>query len=98
MLHQSAGSALCNHQSPVVSPLHISSSPGRRLRPGPLMVPSRLLVPLLQNNKDYFDQGLDEVKLLQYVNGADPNDEAGILRLHDFFYFKVSRLIDWAGA
>ena len=44
---------------------------------------------LLQNNKDYFDQGLDEVKLLQYVNAADPHDEAGILRLHDFFYFKV---------
>lgn len=42
-----------------------------------------------QNNKDYFDQGLDEVKLLQYVNAADPADEAGLLRLHDFFYFKV---------
>ncbi|EFN52148.1 hypothetical protein CHLNCDRAFT_36965 [Chlorella variabilis] len=41
-----------------------------------------------QNNKDYFDQGLDEVKLLQYVNAADPQDEAGLLRLHDFFYFK----------
>ena len=44
-----------------------------------------------QNNKDYFDQGLDEVKLLQYVNAADPQDEAGLLRLHDFFYFKVRR-------
>lgn len=43
----------------------------------------------VQNNKDYFDQGLDEVKLLRYVNAADPSDEAGILRLHDFFYFKV---------
>ena len=44
----------------------------------------------MQNNKDYFDQGLDEVRLLQYVNAADPHDEAGILRLLDFFYFKVS--------
>ena len=44
----------------------------------------------LQNNKDYFDQGLDEVKLLRYVNAADPGDESGLLRLHDFFYFKVS--------
>lgn len=46
--------------------------------------------PALQNNKDYFDQGLDEVKLLQYVNSADPHDESGLLRLFDFFYFKVS--------
>ncbi len=43
-----------------------------------------------QNNKDYFDQGLDEVKLLRYVNAADPGDESGLLRLHDFFYFKAS--------
>ncbi|KAL4445000.1 hypothetical protein ABPG77_004050 [Micractinium sp. CCAP 211/92] len=43
---------------------------------------------IIKNNKDYFDQGLDEVKLLQYVNAADPHDEAGLLRLYDFFYFK----------
>lgn len=29
------------------------------------------------------------MKLLQYVNAADPHDEAGLLRLYDFFYFKV---------
>ncbi|KAL4424107.1 hypothetical protein ABPG75_001408 [Micractinium tetrahymenae] len=43
---------------------------------------------IIKNNKDYFDQGLDEVKLLQYVNAADPHDESGLLRLYDFFYFK----------
>jgi hypothetical protein len=54
----------------------------------------------LQNNKDYFDQGLDEVKLLQYVNAADPNDEFGVLRLHDFFYFKarIACLLSQGGA
>ena len=113
--------------------------------------------PHTQNNKDYFDQGLDEVKLLQvrditlrfrprcslqdvwaaaaaitvvvacfwlmllhaaavacahrrllvhrlvhplpllpqYVNAADPGDEAGLLRLHDFFYFKVAGEGGW---
>ena len=45
---------------------------------------------LPQNNKDYFDQSLDEIRLLQYINAADPADEHGILRLYDFFYFKVS--------
>lgn len=43
----------------------------------------------LQNNKDYFDQSLDEIRLLQYINSADPADEHNILRLYDFFYFKV---------
>jgi hypothetical protein len=43
----------------------------------------------LQNNKDYFDQSLDEIKLLKYVNAHDPTDAAGIVRLYDFFYYKV---------
>lgn len=43
----------------------------------------------LQNNKDYFDQSLDEIKLLKYINDADPEDEHGMLRLFDYFYYKV---------
>ncbi len=43
----------------------------------------------LQNNKDYFDQSLDEIKLLKYINEADPEDEHGMLRLFDYFYYKV---------
>lgn len=52
------------------------------------------LVPLLdaqQNNKDYFDQSLDEIKLLKYVNSMDPNDEYAVVRLYDFFYYKVGK-------
>lgn len=44
---------------------------------------------IIKNNKDYFDQSLDEVKLLRYVNAADPNDEHHVVRLYDFFYYKV---------
>lgn len=44
---------------------------------------------IIKNNKDYFDQSLDEVKLLRYVNAADPLDQYGVLRLYDFFYYKV---------
>ena len=43
----------------------------------------------MQNNKDYFDQSLDEIKLLNYINEADPDDEHGMLRLFDYFYYKV---------
>ncbi len=42
-----------------------------------------------QNNKDYFDQSLDEIKLLKYVNTQDPEDKWGIVRLYDYFYYKV---------
>ncbi|KAK9841296.1 hypothetical protein WJX74_003374 [Apatococcus lobatus] len=43
---------------------------------------------IIKNNKDYFDQSLDEIKLLKYVNDHDPNDEYGILHLFDHFYYK----------
>lgn len=43
---------------------------------------------VVKNNKDYLDQSLDEIKVLLYINNADPGDEQGILRLYDYFYFK----------
>ncbi len=43
---------------------------------------------VVKNSKDYVDQSLDEIKVLRYVNNADPGDEQGILRLYDYFYFK----------
>eukprot|EP00887_Chlorella_sp_A99_P005970 scaffold27.g5970.t1 len=49
---------------------------------------SLVCLKIIKNNKDYFDQSLDEIKLLRYVNCADPADEHGILRLYDFFYYK----------
>ena len=43
---------------------------------------------VVKNNKDFVDQSLDEIKMLRYVNAADPGDEYGVLRLYDFFYFR----------
>ncbi len=51
------------------------------------MLPLRLSH--LQNNKDYFDQSLDEIKLLKFTNAYDPEDKHNIVRLYDFFYYKV---------
>lgn len=42
---------------------------------------------VVKNSKDYFDQSLDEIRLLRYVNECDPGDEQGILRLFDYFYY-----------
>ncbi|XP_057788720.1 uncharacterized protein LOC131005701 isoform X2 [Salvia miltiorrhiza] len=41
---------------------------------------------IIKNDKDFFDQSLDEIKLLKFVNKNDPADEHHILRLYDYFY------------
>ncbi|CAM8889165.1 unnamed protein product [Rhodiola kirilowii] len=41
---------------------------------------------IIKNDKDFFDQSLDEIKLLKYVNKHDPQDDHHILRLYDYFY------------
>lgn len=44
---------------------------------------------IIKNDKDFFDQSLDEIKLLKFVNKHDPADERHILRLYDYFYHQV---------
>ncbi|XP_028803742.1 dual specificity tyrosine-phosphorylation-regulated kinase 2 isoform X2 [Neltuma alba] len=41
---------------------------------------------IIKNDKDFFDQSLDEIKLLKLVNKHDPADRFHILRLYDYFY------------
>lgn len=43
---------------------------------------------IIKNNKDFFDQSLDEIKLLKFVNKHDPADNYHILRLYDYFYHR----------
>lgn len=43
---------------------------------------------VIKNNKDFFDQSLDEIKLLQYINSHGDPDRHHVLRLIDFFYYK----------
>ncbi|KAK4403394.1 Serine/threonine-protein kinase ppk15 [Sesamum angolense] len=43
---------------------------------------------IIKNDKDFFDQSLDEIKLLKFVNKHDPADERHILRLYDYFYYQ----------
>ena len=44
---------------------------------------------IIENNKDYFDQSVDEIKLLRYININGNVDENNVLKLYDFFYHKV---------
>ena len=44
---------------------------------------------IIENNKDYFDQSIDEIKLLRYINANCENlDDKNLLRLIDYFYHK----------
>ncbi|CAM8940384.1 unnamed protein product [Rhodiola kirilowii] len=50
-------------------------------------------VKIIKNNKDFFDQSLDEIKLLKFVNKNDPADKHHLLRLYDYFYYREHLLI-----
>ncbi|XP_054793282.1 DYRK-family kinase pom1-like isoform X2 [Prosopis cineraria] len=41
---------------------------------------------IIKNDKDFFDQSLDEIKLLKLINKHDPADRFHVLRLYDYFY------------
>lgn len=44
---------------------------------------------IIENNKDYFDQSVDEIKLLRYINAnCEDLDQKNLLKLIDFFYHK----------
>lgn len=43
---------------------------------------------IIENNKDYFDQSIDEIKVLQYVNVNGDCDEHHVLKSIDCFYHK----------
>lgn len=44
---------------------------------------------IIENNKDYFDQSVDEIKLLRYINAnCEDLDSKNLLKLIDFFYHK----------
>ncbi|KAF6168629.1 hypothetical protein GIB67_005241 [Kingdonia uniflora] len=50
-------------------------------------------VKIIKNNKDFFDQSLDEIKLLKFINKNDPADKYHLLRLYDYFYYREHLLI-----
>jgi serine/threonine protein kinase len=53
------------------------------------IVENRLVcLKIIENNKDYVDQSIDEIKLLRYINANGEPDENNFLRLYDYFYHK----------
>lgn len=48
---------------------------------------------IIKNEKDFFDQSLDEIKLLKYINVNGDVEENCVLRLYDYFYHKEHLII-----
>ena len=55
-----------------------------KTEPAPFLV----CLKIVKNDKDFFDQSLDEVRLLRMMNDADARDEKNIVRMLDFFYHR----------
>jgi hypothetical protein len=43
---------------------------------------------IIENNKDYFDQSIDEIKLLKYITCNGNVDDKNVLKIYDYFYHK----------
>lgn len=53
-----------------------------------LVTKDHVCVKIITNNKDFFDQSLDEIKLLKFLRQHGDPDENCFLRLYDYFYHK----------
>ncbi|KAE9230371.1 hypothetical protein PF004_g10510 [Phytophthora fragariae] len=48
---------------------------------------------IIKNNKEYFDQGVDEIRVLEYIDRNCKVDERHLVRLLDAFYFREHLII-----
>jgi hypothetical protein len=53
----------------------------------------RYCIKIIKNNKDYFDQALDEIKLLRFIKNNCNPDEASIINMHEYFYHREHLMI-----
>jgi serine/threonine protein kinase len=53
-----------------------------------LLTKQLVCLKIIENNKDYFDQSIDEIKLLKYIDCNSDVDAHNVLRVLDCFYHK----------
>ena len=53
-----------------------------------MLTNQQVCMKIIENNKDYFDQSIDEIKLLAYINVNGDVDAKNVLRMYDYFYHK----------
>lgn len=55
---------------------------------GALVGYAEVCLKIINNSKEFFDQSLDEIRLLQLINSKADPDDVHVIRLIDFFYYK----------
>lgn len=48
---------------------------------------------IIKQEKEFFDQAIDEVHLLELLKDIDPNNNINIIKIHDYFYFREHLLL-----
>jgi serine/threonine protein kinase len=48
---------------------------------------------IIKNNKEYFDQGVDEIRVMEVIARSCNVDEKHLVRLIDYFYFREHLII-----
>jgi len=48
----------------------------------------QVCIKIIRNSKDFFDQAIDEIKLLLHINSSGDADSNNVLQLYDYFYYK----------
>ena len=48
---------------------------------------------VIKNNKDFFDQSMDEIKMLQYINSHCEPDEQHVLRLIGMYIVNILKIL-----
>lgn len=50
---------------------------------------SQVCIKIIKNNKEFFDQSLDEIKLLKYINFHGNPEENNVLQLYGNSCFEI---------
>ena len=58
-----------------------------------LVTKEMVCLKIIENNKDYMDQSIDEIKILKYVNANGNVDDVAIVKYIDCFYHKEHLII-----
>lgn len=51
---------------------------------------------VIKQEKEFFDQAIDEVHLLELLREVDPNNCANVIKIHDYFYFREHLLLKFS--
>ncbi|ESS67146.1 protein kinase [Trypanosoma cruzi Dm28c] len=70
-----------------------SAAFSRAVRCMDLIEDREVCLKIIRNSKDFFDQSLDEIKLLKLIDSSGSAEENCVVKLYDYFYYKEHMFI-----